>query len=156
MPNPHFFQKCCHFCWLCFDFSKNDNTFERNEDCATVFLKWTDFSFIWQQKPKSFLTIHSCPIFDLLGQNWPIWRHIFRRDPNKFFCTYFSKLTSVLVHFEVWMLKKRPTLWCCRAALYPCRLFLNVNLLLTSNAWYISLKSLMFKLTGPFNLQQFF
>ena len=29
---------------LCFDFSKNDNTFERNEDCATVFLKWTDFS----------------------------------------------------------------------------------------------------------------
>ena len=43
MRNPHFFQKCCHFCWLCFDFSKNDNTFERNEDCATVFLKWTDF-----------------------------------------------------------------------------------------------------------------
>ena len=40
----YFFQKCCHFCWLCFDFSKNDNTFERNEDCATVFLKWTDFS----------------------------------------------------------------------------------------------------------------
>ena len=72
-------------------------------------------------------------------QNWPsfwsIWRHIVRRDPNKFFCTYYSKLTSVLVHFEVWMLKKRPTLWCCRAALYPCRLFLNVNLLLTSNAW---------------------
>ena len=43
MRNPHFFQKCCHFRWLCFDFSKNDNTFERNEDCATVFLKWTDF-----------------------------------------------------------------------------------------------------------------
>ena len=24
--------------------SENDNTFERNEDCATVILKWTDFS----------------------------------------------------------------------------------------------------------------
>ena len=42
MHNPRFFQKCCHFHWLCFDFSNNDNTFERNEDCATVFLKWTD------------------------------------------------------------------------------------------------------------------
>ena len=42
MRNPHFFQKCCHFCWLCFNFSKNDNTFERNEDFATVFLKWKD------------------------------------------------------------------------------------------------------------------
>ena len=30
LRNPHFFQKCC------FDFSENDNTFERNEDCATV------------------------------------------------------------------------------------------------------------------------
>ena len=28
---------------LCFEFSKNDNTFERNEDCTNVFLKWTDF-----------------------------------------------------------------------------------------------------------------
>ena len=50
MHDPHFFQKCCHFqyniSWLCFDFSKNDNTFERNEDCATVFLKWMDFSEI--------------------------------------------------------------------------------------------------------------
>ena len=46
MRNPHFFQK---FCWLCFDFGENDNTFERNEDCATVFLKWTDFSsFCWE------------------------------------------------------------------------------------------------------------
>ena len=43
MRNCHFFQKHWHFCWLCFDFSKNYNTFERNEDCATVFLKWTDF-----------------------------------------------------------------------------------------------------------------
>ena len=34
---------CCHFFWLCSDFSKNDNSFERNEDCTTVFLKWTDF-----------------------------------------------------------------------------------------------------------------
>ena len=48
MRNLHFFQKCCHFRWLCFDFSKNDNTFERNEDCATAFLKWTDFSGISQ------------------------------------------------------------------------------------------------------------
>ena len=44
MRNPHFFQKCCHFCWLCFDFSKNDNTFEGNEDCRTVFFKQRDFS----------------------------------------------------------------------------------------------------------------
>ena len=43
MHNSHFFQKCCHFRDLCFDFSENDNTFERNEDCATVFLKWMDF-----------------------------------------------------------------------------------------------------------------
>ena len=27
MRNPRFFQKCCHFHWLCFDFSKNGNTF---------------------------------------------------------------------------------------------------------------------------------
>ena len=27
-----------------FKVSENDNTFERNEDCATVVLKWTDFS----------------------------------------------------------------------------------------------------------------
>ena len=33
-------QKCCHFRLLCFDFSKNNNIFERNEDCVlTVFLK---------------------------------------------------------------------------------------------------------------------
>ena len=43
MHNPHFFQKCCHFRWNQNKVSKNDNTFERNEDCATVFLKWTDF-----------------------------------------------------------------------------------------------------------------
>ena len=29
--------------WLCFDSAENDNDFERNEDRATVFLKWTDF-----------------------------------------------------------------------------------------------------------------
>ena len=39
LHNPHFLQKCCHFRWLCFDFRANDNTFERNEDCATVFLR---------------------------------------------------------------------------------------------------------------------
>ena len=44
--NPHFFQNCCHFCSLRFDFSENDNTFERNEDCATFFLKWTEFNKI--------------------------------------------------------------------------------------------------------------
>jgi hypothetical protein len=32
------------FRWLCFDSSENDNTFNRNEDCVTVFLKWTDFN----------------------------------------------------------------------------------------------------------------
>ena len=44
MCNPHFFQKCCYFHWNQNKVSKNDNTFERNEYCATVFLKWTDFS----------------------------------------------------------------------------------------------------------------
>ena len=43
LRDPHFFQKRCHFCWLCFDFSKNDNAFERNEDRVTGFLKWTNF-----------------------------------------------------------------------------------------------------------------
>ena len=38
------FQKRCHFCWLCVDFTKNDNAFERNEDRVTGFLKWTNFS----------------------------------------------------------------------------------------------------------------
>ena len=37
-----FLSKVLHFCWLCLDFSKNDYTFERNEDCATVFWKWKD------------------------------------------------------------------------------------------------------------------
>ena len=45
MRNPYFFQKC-HFCWNQNKVSKNDTTFERNEDCATVFLKWTDFNWI--------------------------------------------------------------------------------------------------------------
>ena len=47
MHNPHFFQKCCHFRWNQNKVSENDNTFERNEDCATVFLKWTDFRFFF-------------------------------------------------------------------------------------------------------------
>ena len=43
MRNPHFFKKCCHFRWLCFDLYRKYHNFERNEICATVFLKWTDF-----------------------------------------------------------------------------------------------------------------
>ena len=43
LRDPHFFQKLCHFCWPCFEFSENDNTFERNEDRITGFLKWTNF-----------------------------------------------------------------------------------------------------------------
>ena len=30
--------------------SENDNTFERNEDCITVFLKWTDFKMLHKMK----------------------------------------------------------------------------------------------------------
>ena len=48
MRNPHFFHKCCHFCWNQNKVSKNDNTYERNEDCATVFLKWTDFRRLYE------------------------------------------------------------------------------------------------------------
>ena len=48
MRDPHFFQNCGSFqyniSWLCFDFSEKYHNFERNEDRATVFLKWTDFS----------------------------------------------------------------------------------------------------------------
>ena len=38
-----FLSKALSFCWLCFDFTENDNTFERNEDRVTGFLKWTNF-----------------------------------------------------------------------------------------------------------------
>ena len=48
LRNPHFFQKCCHFCWNQNKVSKNDKTVERNEDCATVFSKWMDFITICQ------------------------------------------------------------------------------------------------------------
>ena len=51
LHDPHFFQNCGTFqyniSWLCFDVSwcciEKYHNFERNEDCATVFLKWTDF-----------------------------------------------------------------------------------------------------------------
>ena len=32
------------FSWCCIE---NDHNFERNEDCVTFFLKWTDFSKKW-------------------------------------------------------------------------------------------------------------
>ena len=49
LHNPHFFQKCCHFLWN--QVSEKYNPFERNEDCATVFLKWTDFKkMTWNKK----------------------------------------------------------------------------------------------------------
>ena len=44
LHNSHFFQNCCHFCWNQNKVCENDNTFERNEDCASVFLKLTSFS----------------------------------------------------------------------------------------------------------------
>ena len=47
LRNPHFFQKCSHFHWNLNKVRENDNTFERNEDCATVFLKWKDFNRIF-------------------------------------------------------------------------------------------------------------
>ena len=51
LHDPHFFQNCGTFqyniSWLCFDVSwcciEKYHNFERNEDCATVFLKWMDF-----------------------------------------------------------------------------------------------------------------
>ena len=51
LRDPHFFQNCGSFqyniSWLCFDVSwcciENYHNFERNEDHATVFLKWRDF-----------------------------------------------------------------------------------------------------------------
>ena len=52
LHNPHFFQNCGSFqynnSWLCFDVSwcciEKYHNFEINEECATVFLKWTDFT----------------------------------------------------------------------------------------------------------------
>ena len=55
MHDPYFFQNCGSFqyniSWLCFDVSwcciENYHNFERNDDCATVFLKWKDFNRIF-------------------------------------------------------------------------------------------------------------
>ena len=50
MRDPRFFQNVGSFhydiSWLCFDFSKNYQNFERNENRANVFLKWTDFKWV--------------------------------------------------------------------------------------------------------------
>ena len=54
LSNKNFFQTCGHFqyniSWLCFDVSwccsENYHKFEKNEDCTTVFLKWTDFTLL--------------------------------------------------------------------------------------------------------------
>ena len=44
------FKSVVIFADFVFDFSKNGNTFERNEDCPTVFLKRTDFSIFFYFK----------------------------------------------------------------------------------------------------------
>ena len=65
------FQECCHFqyniSWLCFDFSNNDNTFERSEDCATDFLKWMDFSI---SNPKKYIFKVNCSKITLVSVSW--------------------------------------------------------------------------------------
>ena len=62
LKSVHFFQKGCHFCWNLNKVSENDNTFGRNEDCATVFLKWTDFRGCFSKE---------CMSTNLM----PIWSH---------------------------------------------------------------------------------
>ena len=55
-----FLSKVLSFLLTLFWFQQNDNTFERNEDCATVFLKWTDFKYIFnlnELKNNKFLLI---------------------------------------------------------------------------------------------------
>ena len=60
MRDPHFFQNCGSFqyniSWFCFDVSwcciENYHNFERIEDHATVFLKWTDFTKKYQIQDK--------------------------------------------------------------------------------------------------------
>ena len=76
MPNPHFFQKCCHFCWLCFDFSKNVNIFERNEDWATVFLKWKDFTKELKKNAKVLKHTNNCELDDYWKGCAIQWTHI--------------------------------------------------------------------------------
>ena len=56
LRNLHFFQNCghfqnnisCHQNKVSWCYIENDHNFERNEDCATVFLKRTDFNKMFQ------------------------------------------------------------------------------------------------------------
>ena len=100
MCNPHSFQKCCHFCWLCFDFSENDNTFERNEDCATAFLKWTDFTN---------------EIFDSFAK---------KLYYSKFLCPVHKNTIITNLNFIIWSKSKQKnsrSLWLCSNLTLICQ-----------------------------------
>ena len=70
MHDHHFFKNCGSFqyniSWFCFDFSKNYHNFERNEDRATVLLKWTDFC---DYTVYLLFNLNICPRFILPGRN---------------------------------------------------------------------------------------
>ena len=82
------------------DISKNDNTLERNEACATVFLKWTDFSLFVKKngRPmKPFLL--KCRTFGLrqtilADKFWGIWG-IF----GQFINTHFGTVSPLSMFF---------------------------------------------------------
>ena len=114
MRNPHFFQKCFHFCWNQNKVSVNDNFFERNEDCATAFLKWTDFNrntyhdIIWKHHE------HNCSFLIL-----NIWRFHFstgkRIQPISFIIIIYTEI-DLVTHGACWVetqlnVKKLPFLY---------------------------------------------
>ena len=93
MHYPHFFQNCGHFqyniSWLCFDLSwwyiENDHNFERNEDRATVFLKWTDFIALYFYRSQN-----------VLG-----WFNFFEPD-QKFIYVHIVAVTNIMCQTKRW------------------------------------------------------
>ena len=97
MRNPHFFQNHCHFqyniSWCCIE---NDNNFERNEDRANGFLKWTHFSSL----AKSSTRPERNKIW--WGEELLLWEFF---DNNNFGHLYLVKMgpifvSSILLHFR--------------------------------------------------------
>ena len=98
--DPHFFQKCCHFCWIQNKVSENDNTFERNEDCTSVFLKKTDFSWfqIYLLTSQSFC-FESDPEFGIQGivvLSMEVFSGIFHSYPYSYW-QYHLTIFAVLI-----------------------------------------------------------
>ena len=68
MHESKFFKNCGTFC---FDLYWKYHNFERNEIRATVFLKWTDFSFVCEIEPHITFTIKFHVSATIIGK-WEI------------------------------------------------------------------------------------